>query len=111
VFNRPTGVSVDKDGDIYVADWLNNRVQVLTPEGRFITEFTGDAGLSKLGVAKIESNPDMIRQRNGVRDFTPEKVLWAPVAVKVDDRGRVIIVDTTRHRFQVYQKNTEPVLV
>ena len=111
LFNRPTGVAVDKDGDIYVADWLNNRVQVLTPEGRFITEFTGDAGLSKWGVGKIESNPDMIRQRNGVRDFTPEKVLWAPVAVKVDDNGRVIVVDTTRHRFQVYQKNTEPVLV
>ena len=111
VFNRPTGVAVDKDGDIYVADWLNNRVQVLTPEGRFITEFTGDAGLSKWGVTKIESNPDMIRQRNGVRDFTPEKVLWGPVAVKVDDTGRVIIADTIRHRFQVYQKNTEPVLV
>ncbi len=110
-FNRPTGVAVDKDGDIYVADWLNNRVQVLTPEGRFITEFTGDAGLSKWGVSKIESNPDMIRQRNGVRDFTPEKVLWAPVAVKVDDNGRVIVADTMRHRFQVYQKNTEPVLV
>ena len=111
VFNRPTGVAVDKDGDIYVADWLNNRVQVLTPDGRFITEFTGDAALSKWGVAKIESNPDMVRQRNGVRDFTPEKVLWAPVAVKVDDNGRVIIADTTRHRFQIYQKNTEPVLV
>jgi len=111
VFNRPTGVSVDQDGDIYVADWLNNRVQVLTPEGRFITEFTGDAGLSKWGVTKIESNPGMIRQRNGVRDFAPEKVLYAPVAVKVDNRGRVIIVDTGRHRFQVYQKNTEPVLI
>ena len=71
LFNRPTGVCVDKDGDIYVADWLNNRVQVLTPEGRFITEFTGDAALSKLGEQKIASNPDMIRQRNGVRDFTP----------------------------------------
>ena len=110
-FNRPTGVCVDKDGDIYVADWLNNRIQVLGPDGRFITEFTGDAGLSKWGADKIRSNPDMIRQRNGVRNFTPEKVLWAPVAVKVDARGRVIIADTTRHRFQVYQKTTEPVLV
>ena len=111
VFNRPSAVSVDKDGDIYVADWLNNRVQVLTPEGRFITEFTGDGGLSKWGAAKIQSNPEMIRQRNGVRDFTPEKVLWAPIAVKVDNRGRVIILDSMRHRFQVYQKNTEPVLM
>lgn len=110
-FNRPAGVCVDQDGDIYVADWLNNRVQVLTPDGRFISEFTGDAGLSKWGVDKIRSNPDMIRQRNGVRDFTPERVLWAPCAVKVDRKGRVIIADTTRHRFQVYQKNTEPVLI
>ena len=110
-FNRPSGVAVDQDGDIYVADWLNNRVQVLTAEGRFITEFTGDAALSKWGVTKIESNPDMIRQRNGVRDFNPEKVLWAPIAVRVDGRGRVIVADTSRHRFQVYQKNTEPVLM
>ena len=111
LFNRPSGVAVDNDGDIYVADWLNSRVQVLTPEGRFITQFTGDAGLSKWGVAKIASNPDMIRQRNGVRDFTPERVLWTPVSVKVDDTGRIIIADTSGHRFQVYQKRTEPVLI
>ncbi len=111
LFNRPTGVCVDDDGDIYIADWLNNRVQVLAPDGRFITEFTGNAALSKLGVEKIRSNPDMIRQRNGVRDFTPEQVLWAPTAVKVDPKGRIIVVDTTRHRFQFYQKNREPVMV
>ena len=110
-FNRPTGVCVDDDGDIYIADWLNNRVQVLTSDGRFLTEFTGDATLSSLGVDKIKSNPDMVRQRNGVRDYTPEKVLWAPCAVRVDHRGRVLIADTSRHRFQVYQKNSEPMLV
>jgi DNA-binding beta-propeller fold protein YncE len=110
-FNRPTGVCVDDDGDIYIADWLNNRVQVLTAEGRFITEFNGNAALSSLGTDKIKSNPDMVRQRNGVRDYTPEKVLWAPCAVRVDHRGRVLIADTTRHRFQIYQKNAEPVLV
>ncbi len=110
-FNRPTGVCVDQDGDIYIADWLNNRVQVLTPQGRFITEFTGDGGLSNMGIAKLRSNPEMIRQRNGIRDFTPEKVLWPPCAVKIGRNNRVIIADTTRHRFQIYRKNTEPVLV
>ena len=110
-FNRPTGVCVDQDGDIYIADWLNNRVQVLTPEGRFITEFTGDGHLSNMGVAKLKSNPDMIRQRNGIRNFTPERVLWAPCAVKIGQNNRVIIADTTRHRFQIYRKNTEPVVV
>lgn len=61
--------------------------------------------------SRIKSNPDMIRQCDGVRDFTPEKVLSLLCAVRVDHRGRVIIADTTRHRFQVYQKNSEPVLV
>ena len=110
-FNRPTGVCVDQDGDIYIADWLNNRVQVLTPDGRFITEFTGDGHLSKLGIAKLRSNPDMIRQRNSIRNFTPERVLWAPMAVRMGQNNRVIIADTTRHRFQIYRKNSEPVLV
>ena len=110
-FNRPTGVCVDQDGDIYIADWLNNRVQVLTPEGRFITEFTGDAHLSIMGISKLRSNPDMIRQRNAIRNFTPERVLWAPCAVRMGQNNRVIIADTTRHRFQIYRKNTEPVLV
>ena len=110
-FNRPTGVCVDQDGDIYIADWLNNRVQVLSPEGRFITEFTGDGNLSNMGISKLQSNPDMIRQRNGVRNFTPEKVLWAPCAVRIAQDNRVIIADTTRHRFQIYRKNTEPMLI
>ena len=110
-FNRPTGVCVDQDGDIYIADWLNNRVQVLSPEGRFITEFTGDGNLSNMGISKLQSNPDMIRQRNGVRNFTPEKVLWAPCAVRIAQDNRVIIADTTRHRFQIYRKNTEPTLI
>ena len=110
-FNRPTGVCVDQDGDIYIADWLNNRVQVLTPDGRFITEFTGDGHLSNMGIAKLRSNPDMIRQRNAIRNFTPERLLWAPCAVRMGQNNRVIIADTTRHRFQIYRKNSEPVLV
>ena len=110
-FNRPTGVCVDQDGDIYIADWLNNRVQVLTPDGRFITEFTGDGHLSNMGIAKLRSNPDMIRQRNSIRNFTPERVLWAPCAVRMGQNNRVIIADTTRHRFQISRKNSEPVLV
>ena len=60
----PTASAVDADGDIYVADWMNNRVQVFAPDGRFITMFRGDAALSKWGRDKLNSNPDMIRQRN-----------------------------------------------
>jgi hypothetical protein len=31
--------------------------------------------------------------------------------VKVDDKGRIAIADTTRNRIQIYQKNKAPVLV
>lgn len=113
-FNRPAGVCVDNDGDIYVADWLNNRVQVLTPDGKFITEITGNAGLSRMGMAVIAVAPDMIQQRNlaSQTDSDQEKLLWGPMAVKFDeDRRRLFIVDTARKRLQIYQKNTGSVIL
>ena len=104
-FNRPTGVAVDKEGDIYIADWLNDRVQVLTPEGRHITTFIGDAGLSKMGAEKLSSNPDQIRMRSLIRDWTPDLRFWGPKAVAIDDEGRIMIIDSNRNRLQVYQKD------
>lgn len=35
-FAKPTGVAVDKDGNLYVADTLNNRVEVFDADGSFI---------------------------------------------------------------------------
>ncbi len=111
-FNRPNSVCVDDDGDIYVADWLNNRVQVLSPEGRFVNEMKGDAGLSQWGREKLQSNPDMIRQRALAHSNNPffEKDLGHPCAVKMDNQGRVAILDHTRGRIQVYAKSRDPVL-
>lgn len=113
-FNRPSGVCVDKDGIIYVADWQNNRLQVLAPSGRFLTSLKGDHQLSKWGKEKLQSNPDMIRQRalaiahdNGAF----EKSFSHPCAVKMDSQDRVCVLDHTRGRIQVYTKSKDPVLV
>ena len=103
-FNRPSDVAVDKYGDIYITDWGNDRVQVLTPDGRHITTFTGDAGLSKWAADKLNSNPDMVRQRSMVRDMEQEMRFWRPKAVEIDEQGRIFIVDAYRDRVQVYQK-------
>ena len=104
-FNRPTDVAVDKDGDIYVADWRNDRVQVLSPDGRHVTTFTGDGGISKWAQEKLNANPDMIKQRAMIRDLEPERRLWRPKGLEIDDQGRIIIVDSNRDRLQVYQKD------
>ena len=103
-FNRPSDVAVDRDGDFYVTDWANNRVQAFTPEGRFITAFTGDATMSKWGQAYLDSSPDMVHQRSLVRNFGIEQRFWNPVALAVDEERRIIVVDSNRHRLQIYQK-------
>ena len=32
-----------------------------------------------------------------------ESYFWDPVAVEVDSEGRLYVLETNRHRFQVYQ--------
>ena len=112
-FNRPNSVCVDEDGDIYVSDWLNNRVQVLSSEGRFVTEMRGDHVLSKWGREKLNSNPDMIRQRALAFANNPgfEQNFCHPCAVKLDRQGRICVLDHTRGRIQIYVKSKDPVLV
>jgi DNA-binding beta-propeller fold protein YncE len=113
-FNRPSGVAVDEEGLIYIADRQNDRLQILSPEGRFVAALTGDHQLSKWGKEKLLSNPDMIRQRalavaHDRGSF--EKSFSHPCAVRIDDQGRIAVLDSTRGRIQVYTKSREPALV
>lgn len=39
-FQLPHGVAVDRDGRVYVADRENSRVQVFTPRGEFLSQWT-----------------------------------------------------------------------
>jgi DNA-binding beta-propeller fold protein YncE len=104
-FNRPSGVAIDREGCIYVTDWGNDRVQVFDSEGYFITKFIGDAGMSKWGEERLSSNPEsMLEQRARVKNFDPEKRFVQPTAVEVDKEDQIIVVDSARHRLQIYQK-------
>ena len=38
-FAGPTGVALDKDGNLYVTDTMNNRVEIFDGEGKFISQF------------------------------------------------------------------------
>ncbi|MBF0330069.1 MAG: 6-bladed beta-propeller [Nitrospirae bacterium] len=38
-FNRPTSLSISKNGNLYVVDAMNSRIQVLDKDGKFISKF------------------------------------------------------------------------
>jgi DNA-binding beta-propeller fold protein YncE len=75
-FNRPYGVAVDGGGHVYVADTGNNRVQVFTTDGAYLTQW-GTYG-------------------SGDGQFS------APFGVAVDGGGRVYVTDTDNSRVQVF---------
>ncbi len=119
-FNRPSGVAVDADGLVYVADWGNERVQILDPNGQCLALLRGDAGVSTWGQAYFISNQDELEERqqanlepdldllpsDGPREVSAsiEKLFWGPTSVKIDDQGRLYVVDSCRHRIQIYRK-------
>ena len=102
-FREPAGVSVDGEGNIYIADWGNERVQVLGPDGGFLAKFRGESGLSKWGESYFIANQDELEERqkanlepelhlsptDDLREESAsiEKFFWGPTAVKVDDKA------------------------
>ena len=117
-FNRPTGLAVDGEGNMYVADWGNERVQILGPDGSFRAELRGEADLSIWAKQYFTSNQDELELRERAvmepelppdasardRSRSIEKLLWGPTSVALDEEDRVYIVDTCRHRLQIYRK-------
>jgi len=116
--HRPSDVAVDKQGYIHVADWGNERVQVLDPEGGYVLKLLGEATLSKWAEDFYASNPDEMLERersNLVPQLGPEysnpyqvsaqtePYFWGPASVTLDEEGRLYVIETNRHRFQVYQ--------
>ena len=105
--HRPSGVAVDRDGDVYVADWGNDRLNIYSPDGRFITSFSGDAdALSPWAQEYVDANPQIVIARRRV-DLSPERLFSRPVAVKVDDESRIMVLETQRGRIQVYAKERD----
>lgn len=77
-FNQPTGVAVDDDGNIYVADTKNNRVQKFDSQGVFIALFAGSE------VTESECGP-----------------LSGPAGIKVNNKQDVFVVDRGNGRIIV----------
>ena len=102
--SRPADVAVDAAGNVYVADWGNERVSVFEADGYPLTTLIGDADLSRWGGEYIAANEDIIRGRQVAADMTPEKRFWGPTGVASDAAGHLVVVESCRHRVQVYDR-------
>ena len=117
--SRPSGVCVDDAGYIYVSDWGNERLQIFDPAGGFVQSLRGQATLSKWAMDFMSVNPDESNTRE-IANLTPElpshfdtpylissqtePYFWGPVSVRLDGEGRLFVVESNRHRIQVYQR-------
>ena len=73
-FETPTGIAVDEDGNVYVADSGNNRVQKFSSTGRYIRQW-GSMG---------------------------DGLLRGPTDVAVDPQGTVYVVDSRNRKVQKF---------
>lgn len=57
-FSQPTDIGFDGEGNIYVADWKNDRVLKLSPDGHFIRQWGGSEAAANYVVPEvIKRNP------------------------------------------------------
>ena len=80
-FAKPTGVAVDQDGNLYVCDTLNNRIEIFDADGKFVSTF-GKAG-------------------DGPGYFA------RPKGVAIDSDGHIWVADGRQDRVQVFNQQTQ----
>jgi DNA-binding beta-propeller fold protein YncE len=78
-FGAPQGVAVDSEGNVYVTDTLNDRVEIFDADGAFISTF-GKAG-------------------DGPGYFA------RPKGIAVDSDGHIWVADELQDRLQVFNKD------
>tara|TARA_B100001167_G_scaffold177866_1_gene132539 strand:- start:460 stop:669 length:210 start_codon:yes stop_codon:yes gene_type:complete len=57
----------------------------------------------RFGIAKFDGNPDIVKARRRA-NMEPERRFRRPVAVNVDTNDSIFVLETARHRLQVYDK-------
>lgn len=77
-FSLPSGVAVDKEGNVYVTDTMNNRVEIFDAQGNFISTF------GKIG--------------DGPSQFT------RPKGIAIDSDGHIWVIDAVQSQIKVFNK-------
>lgn len=123
-FLFPTYLALDPQGNLYVSDTLNARVQMFDPQGNYLKSF-GQRGNSwgmfdkPKGVALDThgniyvadsgwSNVQIFNQKGQVLLFFGGRgpipgMLKNPTAIAIDKNNRIYVADYLNHRVEVYQ--------
>ena len=124
MFHYPTDIFVSHDGRIFVSDSLNFRVQIFTPDGKFLNTFgiagNGPGFFSRPKGIAVDSEGNIYvvdALFDNVQIFDDKGSLlmdfgstgndygefWLPSGIFIDDSDRIYVSDTYNHRVQIFK--------
>lgn len=123
-FNVPTNIALDRDGNLYVVDTGNFRVQVLDPDGKWIKtigqlgdklgNFSRPKGIaldSEQNIYVVDTAFENIQvfNKSGVLELVVgeggygEGHFQLPSGIWIDEHDKIVVADGMNARLQVFQ--------
>jgi DNA-binding beta-propeller fold protein YncE len=92
-FQRPFGIAVDINGNVYVADQSNHRIQIFSPTGEFLVQFGSPCALFD----SVE-----VQAGTGCQNEEGEGQFFFAKGIAIAEDGSIIIADSDNHRVQIF---------